>query len=276
MKNNIFDSMVEKTFSQKEGVKNMKKEIIQLSNWVVETIKNNGRVIFVGAGISSEIPRAITEELWFNFSLEKEKFIIISAAKNFIMDIEHWKELEEISSISIFELDELNLSKNDLVIGITCSGKTEYVIGAIKYANDLNCKTAMITENINISVESKPNLILCSKLNSPTIFGLCSAEGGTIQKMITDLVVYSAMEQMGRIWKGYLIFMKPVSKKLQDYCIFTIMKLLKTSRADAEKLFEKNNRKLEQTILAGVKNLSSNEAEKLLKNNEYDFLKLIS
>ncbi len=275
MENEIFDQMLEKTFSQKEGIKRIKRKIIQLSEMVVDTMKNDGRIFFVGAGISSEIARIITEELWFNFSINRERFVILSAAKKFISEIDSWKELEEISSVSIFELNELKLNKNDLVIGITCTGKTEYVIGAIKYAKDLKCKIALITENGDLN-ENDFDLVLTSKLNNPTIFGLCSAEGATIQKLIIDFTLYTSMEKIGRIWKGHLIFMKPVSKKLYGYCIYTIMELLKIKKIDAEDLFEKNDCKLQQTILSYVKKISSEKASKLLEDNEFDFIKLIS
>ena len=275
MDKNIFDSILENTFSRKNNIKDLKKEIQTLSQWIVKTLKNDGRIIFIGAGISSEMVRIIIEELWFNFSINKNKFIVISAAKKYIDDVEKWKELEEISSISVFELDELNLKPNDLIIGITCSGKTEYVMGALSYAHDLKCKTSIITENKQLNFNNKVDLVLCPKSSQVSILGLCSAEGGSIQKILLDLILYGSMEEIGRIWNGYLIFMKPVSKKLYDYCIYTLMKLLRINKSEAIDLFTESENRLEIAILSRINKITIIKAEELIENNEYDFRKII-
>lgn len=276
MEKNIFDSILNETFSRKESIKDQKEEILTLSHWIVDALKNNGRIIFIGAGISSEISRIIIDEMWFNFSIKKEKFIVLSAAKKYIDDIEKWKELEGISSISIFELDELNLNSNDLIIGMTCSGKTEYVIGALSYAKELKCKTTIITENKDLNFSDKVDLVLCSKTKKISISNLYSAEGTTTQKIILDLTLYSAMEEIGRILKGHPVFMRPVSKKLYEYCIDTIMKILNIKESKAKKIFEENDNELETSILSVSKNITKEKARKLIEDNEYDFNKLIS
>lgn len=268
--------MVENIFSQKDNIKNIENEIMNLSKSVTKKIRGEGRIIFIGAGISSEISKMIIDELWFDFQIPKFKFLSLTGSRNFVDSLDSWKELEEISSASIFELDELQIDKNDLVIALSSSGKTEYVLGALSYANDLGCETAIITDTNNSEKFVKTDHFLNANFSNPIILGLNAAEGASIQKIVIDLIIYNSMEEIGRIWKNELIFIRPISKKLEKYCIEVISRLLNIDYKNSIKIFNENNRSLEVSIITQIKNISKEEALSLLKKYPYDFKKIIS
>lgn len=272
----LVKKMIDKIVVSTKKLLLIENEILEISNLVAKKINSKGRIILIGAGLSSEMARIIIDELWFNFQIKRGKFVAMTAAKEYAQNLVIWKELEEVYPTSIFELDEMNINKNDLVIGLSSSGKTQYVISALKYSHDVGCVTVLITDIDNINKLPQIDYKIDTKFGYPVIMGLNTAEGGTIQKIILDLIFYNAMLIIGRIWRDSLVFMKPVSKKIEKYCVEVIMKIMNYDVEKAMKVFLKNNRELETTLISEIKQINYNEAKKVLKKFNYNFNKIVS
>lgn len=267
--------MLDKLNNSGSYLETIGKDIEALAEKISQKLSTEGRVIFVGAGLSSEMARIIIDELWFNFQIQKGKFISLTAARNYVEDTDTWKELEEVSSTSIFELNELGLNSNDIVIGLSSSGKTQYVVSAIKYAHDIGCETAAVTDIDNSLIGENADYVINTKFGTPPIVGLNAAEGGTIQKIILDLLIYNAMSLSGRIYENHLVFMQPVSAKIKSYCISTIVNLLKTDEASAKELLTTASGRLEVALIMGLKSCTPRDAETLLEGNDYNFYRIL-
>lgn len=274
MKNTITNQMLSRIEQSSKNIYDVSNEIENLSKLISNKFDEEGRIIFIGAGLSSEMARIIIDELWFNFQIKKGKFISLTAAKKYIEDTDTWKELEEVASTSIFELDELGLNESDLVIGLSASGRTQYVVSAIKYAHDIGCVTASVTDVDKSIIGEYSDYIINTKFGNPPILGLNAAEGGTIQKIILDLLIYNAMSISGRIYKNTLVLMKPVTSKIEKYCIESLSTLLNISYDKAKYIFEKNNKSLEISLITNLLNCSAEEAKVKLKENKYNFNKI--
>ncbi len=269
--------MLNKIKSSLTFIGNEEEKIFELANIISKKInQEDGRVIFVGAGISPEISKTIIDELWFNFQIGKDKFLVLTAAKNYSDSLEKWKELEEVFSVSIFELDEINISSNDMIICLSSSGKTAYVVSALKYSKSLGCKTALITDVKSSEAVVYADYIINTNFNDPIIDGLNSAEGGTIQKIILDLLFYNAMDISGRIYKDKLVYMKPISKKLKGYCIDVIKELLDINNdLNANDLLSKYDNSLELTIICEKLNINPEKAKSLIQENKFNMNKIL-
>lgn len=253
----------------------IQKEIENLSKSIANKIRGDGRIIFIGAGLSAEMPRIILEELWFNFQINRNKFLTITAAKNYNEMMEDWKKLENLSSISIFELNDIGLNNKDLIIGLSSSGISKYIESSLKYAKELGCETAVITNTSKLSTLKYIDHIMNTNFDKPTIKGLASAEGGTVQKVILDILIYNAMLFSGRIYKNRMIYIKPFSEKLEAYAVEAISFIIKKSLEDSLKILHKNNNSTEIAILTELLGISFINAEKIIKDNNYDFNKII-
>ncbi len=270
----FFKTFINNIFDQRDKILSIEEDVDKLSSVIAEMINSDeGRIIFIGAGISPEIAQTIINELWFNFQIKKDKFITLVAAKSFINNLEEWKELEEIKSTSIFELDEIGLNNNDLVIGLSSSGKTEYVVSSLKYAKDLGCKTAILTNAERSLATQYSDIVLNTNQNNPIVSNLNAAEGGTIQKIALDSIIYLAMVKIGRIYKEKLVFMKPVSKKIEKYCIEAIKELTDESEEKVISTFNAMGKNMEISTLSLLKDIDEAAARKLLKDNHNNFVK---
>lgn len=276
MANILSKEMINRLEENLKGIESANEEIIKVSQEIANRLSGEGRVIFVGAGMAPEMVRIILDELWFNFQIKRGKFVTLTAARNYIQDTDKWKELEEVSSASIFELDEIGLESNDLVIGLSASGKTQYVVSAMKYAHDIGCVTAAVTDFSKTKLEQHSDFVINTNFGQPPILGLNTGSGATIQKIVFDLLIYNSMLLSGKIYKGCLVFMKPVSSKIYGYCIETIENLLHLSNREAVKLFESVGNKLELALITKLKNCNIDEAAEILKDNDYNFNKIMN
>ncbi len=276
MKYSITKQLLNKLNESTSNIESVSSDIEKLAKRISEKLNEEGRIIFVGAGLSSEMSRIIIEELWFNFQIPKGKFLSLTAARNYVEDTDTWKELEEVSSTSIFELDELGLTEKDIVIGLSSSGKTQYVLSAVKYAHDIGCLTACITDIDNSEISEYSNFKVNTKFGLPPILGLNAAEGGTIQKIILDLIIYNAMSFAGRIYKNHLVYMKPVSSKIEQYCINTIMELTNLSEEESIKVFDECGKRLEVAVIVASKGCDVQKAKEEILINDRDFNKILN
>lgn len=276
MKNKLLNKFREKINDTLDHLDSIEDDILKLAKRISEMIQQDeGRIIFVGAGISASMAHIIIEELWFNFQIKSDKFISLTAAKAYSNSVDKWKEFEEISQTSVFELEEINLQPNDLLIGLSSSGKTKYVVAALNYAMECGCETALITDMDNSELIEKISFSINTKFGSPIVMGLNAAEGSTVQKIVLDNVIYLAMELAGRIYKDNLVYMRPVSKKIEKYCINVVMDLVKVDYDEAALLFENCERNLELTLVSTLKGVSIDEARDILFENKGNFNKIL-
>lgn len=265
MKNELIGKFKNKYLEFLDRLELIEDDIEELANVIADQIQNKrGRIIFVGAGISSEITKVIIEELWFTFQISSDILKTLTAAKQYAESLEKWKELEEYDSVSVFELEDIKLKEDDILIGLSASGKTQYVISALTYAKNIGCKTALISDVENVEVHNYIDYFIDTKFGNPSIIGLNSVDGSTIQKMVLDSIIYLAMEKIGRLWKDMPCFMLPVSSKIRSYCINVIIALFNKSWTEADKLLSKYNNKLEVVIVCEINNISYDEAIELI------------
>ncbi len=278
MKNELLKNFKDKIECTLDNLKTIEDDIIKLSEEISKMIQNeSGRIIFVGAGISADMAKIIIEEMWFNFQIPRDKFISVTAAKTFSDSVIKWKELEEIPQTVVFELESLEITTDDLLIGLTSSGKTQYVISALTYARNSGCKTAVITDSANELFESDYiDFKINTSFGSPVVLGLNSAGGSTVQKIIIDNVLYLAMEMAGRIYQQSLVYMEPVSKKIEEYCINVICKLVNVEEEEAKDIFDKSDRRLEIALISSLKKVSPEDARELLFINKGNFNKILN
>lgn len=276
MKNKIIKNFSKKINDALEHMEVIEPDMEKLSDKICEMIEyHTGRVVFVGAGISADMAKIIIDEMWFNFQIPEGKFVSITAAKSFSESVEKWKELEELHQTVIFELEEIQLNEKDILIGLSSSGKTKYVLSALDYAMQNGCETALITDMDNTPMNDKVTYRINTNFNTPTVIGLNTAEGSTVQKIILDNVLYLAMEKSGRIYKDTLVYMRPVSEKISQYCLNVIKKLLNVDQDEAIKIFNKHNNSLEITLIAELNNISATKAKELLIKYNGNFNKII-
>ncbi|MEE6452501.1 N-acetylmuramic acid 6-phosphate etherase [Gottfriedia acidiceleris] len=186
--------------------------VVQL---VVEAFQNGGRLIYTGAGTSGRLGLLDAVECPPTFGTNPSEVIglIAGGERAFIKAVEGAEDSEELGKEDLLRI---SLTKNDIVIGIAASGRTPYVIGALKYANEIGAKTVAVACNKG----SKIGEVAFQKIevdNGPEVLtGSTRLKAGTSQKLICNMISTASMIGIGKVYKNLMVDLQLTNSKLVD------------------------------------------------------------
>lgn len=274
MDNTFIDKNKDGISNALDSIEKARTEITKLSEAISDIIQHDhGRVVIAGTGLGSDIIEVVLEELKFNYSLPPEKIIFANSNKKFQSSIEGWKKLEELHQAAFLEIGELNLTPDDLFIGVTSSGTSEYVLQGLAVALEHMAVTAMIT-NTN-SIINKNIIHLISIPYKPKTESLNVAESSTILKMTVDIIFNKAMELSGRLYHNRIMYRKTDTHKLEEYCVKTLRLEFDITEEEALSLLHEFEGCLPAVIISKKLNITREEAVETLHSNNHNMLKIL-
>lgn len=259
--------------NEKHLVKNIELLIFNL----VKSLKNKeSRIIIIAVGGNANLLKAMSWDLSYNLAIEKEKFIVINPGEIWKKEIENWESFSGIRSESVFELNLLKLTKDDVVIGISSSGTNQFIWGAIEYAKSCGCFTSLITNNKSAINKVKANNYILFEIDKYIINNLRSFEGSTSLKVVIDSIMLEAAIKSGRTYKDELIYAKWNNEFSKNLCVEMICRLTKLNKEESKILFTKAGESTAIAVVMYLKNWNKNDATRAIVENNYDFNKIIS
>lgn len=266
------DKLVEKMFvfskNAYDAVQKALPDIAKLTETVIDVIENGGRVFYIGAGTSGRIGTLDASEIPPTFG-EYNLFIPIIAGG--VDALIHAKEfVEDYSAQGEEDLKNAGFTGKDIAIGISASGHTPYVLGALKYARTVSGETALLS---------------CKKTNYPFINHLVIMEtgeefvkgstrlnAGTAQKLALNIISTIAMIKLGRTFDNLMIAVVPTNEKLIKRAADIVSEIAGVPINDALDLVKKT-KDARIAILMAKKGLPEADARALLKKYNNNFVK---
>ena len=219
----------------------IEKAIPQIENFVeaaLPLLSNNGRLFYIGSGTSGRLGVVDASELPPTFGVAFDKVIgIIAGGDTAIRKAVEGAEDDFLQGWE--DLKKWNINSNDIVVGIAASGRTPYVIGALKNAQENNILTACITCNQNAEMIAYSNFPIIAEVGSEFISGSTRLKAGTSQKLILNMISTSLMIKMGHVKGNKMVDMQLTNKKLVARGAKMIAEQLNLDLEHAEKLLIK-------------------------------------
>lgn len=215
-------------------VENSLEEIARLIEEVTKAFKRSGRVIYIGAGTSGRLGVLDASECPPTFSVDYEKVVGLIAGGNSAM----FKAVEnsEDSELEVVDdLKDIGFNKNDILVGITASGRTPYVISGINYAKSLGIKTGSISCNSNSKVSKISDFPIEVEVGPEVLTGSTRLKAGTATKMVLNMITTASMVLVGKTYKNYMVDLKASNKKLKLRAENIVMDVTGVKREEAEK-----------------------------------------
>lgn len=215
---------------------------------VVEAFNKGGRLIYVGAGTSGRLANADASECHptFGVPIGMVTAIIAGGDKAIRTPVENVEDNEEQGRIDI---RNLNCCEKDVVMGIAASGRTPYVIGALKEARKLGAKTIALANNPNSEIGKIADCKIEVVTGPEVIMGSTRMKAGTSQKMVLNMITTTAMIKIGKVYSNLMVNMQPTNKKLFDRALRLIMEATGVTRAIAEEYLNKANNSIKEAIM---------------------------
>lgn len=204
-----------------------------------ELLINDGRVFYIGSGTSGRLGIVDASECLPTFGIEDKIYGIIAGGDKAIRKSQEYAEDSKTQAWE--DLKPYNLSKNDIVIGISASGSTPYVVSGINECNKNGIYTGCITCNRNSSLAKLSSYPVEVIVGPEYITGSSRMKAGTAQKMVLNMISTTVMIKLGRVFDNKMIDMKLSNNKLHERAIRILKSILKIGDDEAKKLIKENN-----------------------------------
>jgi len=196
----------------------VEKVIPQIERLVSEVelrMKQGGRLFYIGAGTSGRLGILDASEIPPTYGVGDGLVIgIIAGGDRAIRKAV--ESAEDNESLSWDELQKFNISSLDTVVGIAASGRTPYVIGALKNARQHGILTAGITCNPGSELSKQAEIAIEAVVGPEFVTGSTRMKAGTAQKLILNMITTTLMIRLGRVKGNKMVNMQLTNKKLVE------------------------------------------------------------
>jgi len=233
---------------------------------VIETLRMGGNVYFVGSGTSGRMGVLEAAEIPPTYGLPPERFqaLIAGGRDAVFMSVESAEDHEEGGERS---LRGAGIVEDDLIIGVSASGSTPFVIGAIKYAVKNGNKTIGLSCNPDTPL-SKHVMVPIEVLTGPEVVaGSTRMKAGTAQKMVLNMITTTSMIKLGLVYDGYMIGVQAWNSKLVERSVEIIRKLAAVPEQRARETLEKSDWDVRVALISSLTELEAHEAKMKLEKN---------
>ena len=177
-------------------------------------LRQSGRIIYTGAGTSARIGVQDGAELLptFNWPAERVAFVIAGGEAALLRAVEN---AEDSADAGAQEIAAIGVDAGDVVLGIAASGNTPFTVAAVKAARDRGALTIGIANNADsrlLAVSEHPVLI---ETGAEALAGSTRLKAGTAQKVALNLFSTAVMAQLGGVYRGMMVGMRPTNAKLR-------------------------------------------------------------
>ncbi|MDL4842102.1 N-acetylmuramic acid 6-phosphate etherase [Aquibacillus rhizosphaerae] len=233
------------------GVEQALPSIATAIDFIVGKWREGARVFIVGAGTSGRLGIVDAVELGPTFSVEDGRWIGFIAGGKEAM----WKALEQHEDNGtdvVAELESHHLSKTDVLIGVSASGSTPYVMAALKYGKELGTGTISISCNHETASSAISDVAIEVVAGPEVIRGSTRLKAGTAQKMVLNMLSTGSMVRLGKVYQNQMVDVQTINKKLVKRAVQTLMDITELPHNEAEALYNQCNQELKVAIFVAL------------------------
>jgi len=239
-------------------------EINKVVQMCLDALKSGGRVFYVGAGTSGRVAFIDAVELVPTYSLASGIFIpIIAGGSNALAQSVEGVEDDEEGAMK--DLSAYSPTRKDIVIGIAASGRTPYVAGALRYARNCGCKTALICNVKNPSLAPLADVVVSAETGPEVVAGSTRMKAGSAQKMILNMISTTVMVKMGKVFDNLMVDVMVLNEKLKERARSIVTQITKVDREVATKHLVKSNYNVKLAILMIMSGKSLQECQTIMQ-----------
>ena len=240
-------------------------EIEKVVNYAKTALVGGGRVFYIGAGTSGRLGVLDASECPPTYSAPSDWFIgIIAGGDKALRNSIEGAEDKQDSAIE--DLRKFEITDNDLVIGISCSGAAKYVISALDYAKGKGSKTAYLITNPVPFLTTDVDVVISVDTGPEIITGSTRMKAGTATKMVLNMISTATMVSMGKVYGNLMVDLMAVNEKLVDRGTRIIQKITGLDYDSSEEALIRANKSVKTAIVMIKKNCELIDAEEKLRN----------
>jgi N-acetylmuramic acid 6-phosphate etherase len=221
-------------------------------------------LIYVGAGTSGRLGVLDASECIPTFSLEEGLVIGIIAGGDTALRT-GIEGAEDVLEGAIEELKKMNFSKKDSLIGIAASGRTPYVVGALKYAKEIGAASIALSCNLNSELSKFADIAIEVDTGAEILAGSTRLKAGTAQKLVLNMISTVSMIKLGKTYGNLMVDLQVSNIKLRDRAIRIIQAATNCDVKKAKDALQESKDQVKVAIVMILLDTSAEKALELLK-----------
>jgi N-acetylmuramic acid 6-phosphate etherase len=230
----------------------------------VTALEKGGRLFYVGAGTSGRLGVLDAAEIppTFQFPARRVQALIAGGRRALRRSAEG---AEDSEAAGARDLRKRGLKQGDVVVGLTASGTTPYVVGALAQAKKTGAFTIVITVCPGSPVTKKARVVICPKTGPEVVAGSTRLKAGTAQKLVLNMLSTAAMVRLGHVYRNLMVNVQMTNAKLRRRGVGILQEVCHCSPARARQLVRSSGGNLKVAIVMDRLGCQRREAERILR-----------
>jgi N-acetylmuramic acid 6-phosphate etherase len=233
--------------------------ISQAIDLLTDRLARGGRLIYVGAGTSGRLGVLDASECPPTFQTNPEQIIGLIAGGRGAM-FQAVEGAEDSMKLGQIDLEAVHLTANDVVCGIATSGRTPYVIGAVRYARSLGSYCIGLVCTSESELASEVDLCIAPIVGPEILTGSTRLKAGTATKMVLNMLTTGTMVRIGKTFGNLMVDLKATNTKLVARANRIVRTITGIDTKVAEELLKQTNGEVKTAIVAQLGNIAPEKA----------------
>lgn len=238
-------------------------QVAQAVDAAASALAAGGRLIYMGAGTSGRLGVLDASECPPTFGVPHGVIVGLIAGGPGAL-LKAVEGAEDDQQLGISDLQALNLTANDMVVGIAASGRTPYVIGALRYARQQGCRTAAISCNPDSPIAHEAGIAISPVVGPEALTGSTRLKSGTAQKLVLNMLSTGAMVKIGKVYQNLMVDMQATNIKLIDRARRMVCEATGCDTQQAEHALQQTQYEVKTAILMILGDLTADQAKQRL------------
>lgn len=238
--------------------------IKQVVDRVIQSFQAGGRLIYIGAGTSGRLGVLDAAECVPTFGVSPDMVVGLIAGGEQAL-IKAVEGAEDSKTLAVEDLQALQLTANDTVIGIAASGRTPYVIGGLDYAREVGATTAALSCNKQAAISEHADFRIEVETGPEVLTGSTRLKAGTAQKLVLNMISTAAMIGVGKVYQNLMVDVQSTNEKLEIRAKRMIVEATGVELETAARYFTSANGHVKTAIVMILADVSYTEAVERLQ-----------
>jgi N-acetylglucosamine-6-phosphate deacetylase len=227
-------------------------QIVDAVTDVVERLERGGRLVYVGAGTAGRLGMLDAAEAGPTFNVDEGQVVGVLAGGTSAFEVPI-ENAEDDFHGGQEAMRGLEIDERDCVVGISASGRTPYVLGAVEAAIAAGALTVGIACNLSTPLAHNVDRPIEVVVGPELIAGSTRMNSGTVQKIVLNVISTASMVRLGKTYGNLMVDLRPTNEKLRDRSARIVARITDASVEDAHQALEQSGwkTKVAATMIVG-------------------------
>ena len=238
-------------------------QIARVVDLAVEALAKGGRLVYLGAGTSGRLGVLDAAECIPTFATEQVIGVMAGAPGSMFRPSE---VSEDDPALGQRDLRKIKFSRRDVLVGISASGRTPYVMGGLRLARRVGAPTVLLTANPQAEASRFAAVTIAPVVGPEVIAGSTRMKAGTAQKLVLNMISTATMVRLGRVFSNLMVQVQLTNAKLRQRAESILVESTGATAGKARKALESSGGSLPVAMLMLVKGIDRARAAALLNS----------